>query len=89
MKYVAIALLKLYKATLSKWKGGKKCIFTPSCSVYSMEAYEKFGFFKGSWLTFKRLLRCAPWVREVSTRRLLTLGVKPSGTCDIDFLQER
>ena len=61
MKYVAIALLKLYKATLSKWKGGKKCIFTPSCSVYSMEADEKFGFFKGSWLTFKRLLRCAPW----------------------------
>lgn len=63
MKYLAIALLKLYKATLSKWKGGKKCIYTPSCSVYSMEAYEKFGFFKGSWLTLKRLLTCAPWGR--------------------------
>lgn len=61
MKYIAIALLKLYKATLSEWKGGKKCIFTPSCSVYSMEAYNEFGFFKGSALTAKRLLRCAPW----------------------------
>lgn len=61
MKYVAIALLKLYKATLSKLKGGKRCIYTPSCSVYSMEAYMSFGFVKGSWLTLKRLLRCAPW----------------------------
>lgn len=61
MKYIAIALLKLYKATLSKWKGRKTCIYTPSCSVYSMEAYQSFGFVKGSWLTLKRLLRCAPW----------------------------
>ena len=61
MKYVAIALLKLYKATISKLKGGKRCIYTPSCSVYSMEAYKRHGFFVGSWLTLKRLLRCAPW----------------------------
>lgn len=60
MKYIAIALLKLYKATISKWKG-KRCIYAPSCSVYSMEAYARFGFFKGSWLTFKRLVKCAPW----------------------------
>jgi len=26
-----------------------------------MEAYDKFGFVKGSWLTVKRLTRCAPW----------------------------
>ena len=61
MRYVAIALLKLYKATLSKLKGGKRCIYTPSCSVYSMEAYERHGFVVGSWLTAKRLARCAPW----------------------------
>lgn len=61
MKHVAIAMLKLYKATFSRWKGRKVCIYTPSCSVYSMEAYRKFGFFAGSWLTLKRLLRCAPW----------------------------
>ena len=60
MKYLAIALLKLYKATISKLKG-KRCIYTPSCSVYSMEAYYKHGFFKGSWLTLKRVLKCAPW----------------------------
>ena len=60
MKYVAIALLKLYKATVSKWKG-KRCKFSPSCSVYSMEAYLEHGFLVGSWLTLKRLCRCAPW----------------------------
>ena len=61
MKYLCIALLKLYKATISKLKGGKRCIYSPSCSVYAMEAYEKHGFFVGSWLTLKRVLRCAPW----------------------------
>lgn len=61
MKYVAIGLLKLYKATLSKLKGKHRCIYTPSCSVYSMEAYREYGFCKGSWLTAKRILRCGPW----------------------------
>ena len=61
MKYLCIALLKLYKATVSKWKGEKRCIYTPSCSVYSMEAYAEHGFVVGSLLTLKRLCRCAPW----------------------------
>lgn len=60
MKYLAIALLKVYKATVSKIKG-KRCIYTPSCSVYSMEAYQSYGFVVGSFLTAKRLARCAPW----------------------------
>lgn len=53
-------MLRLYKATLSKLKGGKRCIFTPSCSVYSMEAYRRYGFVKGSLMTAKRLARCNP-----------------------------
>lgn len=60
MKYVAIFLLKVYKATFSRLKGRHTCIFTPSCSVYAMEAYREYGFVKGSWLTAKRLLRCRP-----------------------------
>ncbi len=60
MKYVAIWLLKLYKATLSPLKGKHTCIFTPSCSVYAMEAYREYGFVKGSILTAKRLARCNP-----------------------------
>ena len=60
MNKLAILLLKAYKATISKLLG-KKCIFTPSCSVYSMECYASYNFFYASWLTLKRLCRCAPW----------------------------
>ena len=60
MRWVCIALLKLYKLVLSPIIG-RNCIFYPTCSVYSMEAYRMFGFFKGSYLTAKRLIRCGPW----------------------------
>ena len=60
MKLICIALLKLYKATISKIKP-KTCKFNPSCSVYSMESFDRHGFIKGGWLTFKRLIRCNPW----------------------------
>ena len=60
MNKLAILLLKAYKATLSKLLG-KNCIFTPSCSVYSMECYANYNFFTATWLTLKRLCRCGPW----------------------------
>ena len=37
------------------------CRFVPTCSQYALEAIQKYGPFKGSWLTLKRLLRCHPW----------------------------
>ncbi len=37
------------------------CRFVPSCSNYAIESFEKQGFFKGSFLTFKRICRCHPW----------------------------
>ncbi len=57
---LAIRALHGYKATLSKVKG-KRCIYTPSCSVYAIEAYSQYNFVSASCLTAKRLLRCAPW----------------------------
>ena len=36
------------------------CRFTPSCSVYALEALESHGPVKGLWLTLKRLSRCHP-----------------------------
>lgn len=37
------------------------CVFTPTCSEYTRQAIEKYGFFKGSFLGFKRILRCHPF----------------------------
>lgn len=37
------------------------CRFYPSCSAYSIEALQRFGPLKGTWLTVRRLGRCNPW----------------------------
>jgi hypothetical protein len=31
--------------------------------MYAMEALEKYGFFKGSYLSIKRILRCHPFAK--------------------------
>ena len=40
---------------------GECCRFHPSCSSYSIEVIKKYGFLKGVWYTFKRLIKCHPW----------------------------
>ncbi|MFN2494897.1 MAG: membrane protein insertion efficiency factor YidD [Pseudonocardiaceae bacterium] len=37
------------------------CRFSPTCSAYAVEALTVHGAARGSWLTVRRLLRCAPW----------------------------
>ena len=40
---------------------GVQCRFRPTCSRYADAVIEKHGAMVGSWMTFKRLLRCGPW----------------------------
>jgi uncharacterized protein len=37
------------------------CRYVPSCSTYAREAVAHHGAGRGSWLTIRRLVRCAPW----------------------------
>ena len=60
MKYILMALIRLYQMTLSKILP-PSCRFYPSCSQYGYEAVEKYGFFKGGWIAIKRVGRCHPF----------------------------
>lgn len=37
------------------------CRFTPTCSEYAIEAFQKNGLFKAFWMTVMRLLKCHPF----------------------------
>lgn len=55
-----IFLIKIYQWTLSPILG-PSCRFTPSCSNYALQAFKKYGLFKGLWLASRRIARCHPW----------------------------
>jgi putative membrane protein insertion efficiency factor len=61
MKRVAMALIRFYRRYLSGLKPAPTCRFTPTCSAYALEAFEKRGFFAGLTLTLWRILRCSPF----------------------------
>lgn len=61
MKKICIVLIKFYRKYLSPLKGRPCCRYYPTCSQYALEAYEKYGFFKGTLLTVWRILRCNPF----------------------------
>ena len=60
MKYIGLALIRLYQMTFSQILP-PSCRFEPSCSHYTYQAIDKYGLIKGSWLGFKRILRCNPF----------------------------
>lgn len=59
-KGVLIILIKLYQKFISPLKK-PTCRFYPTCSQYAVEAVDKYGALKGSWLALKRLLKCHPF----------------------------
>jgi putative membrane protein insertion efficiency factor len=60
MRWLLLLLLRLYKAVISPVLP-PMCRFEPTCSVYAMNAVEKYGVLEGSWLAIKRLFRCHPF----------------------------
>ncbi|HET6646357.1 MAG TPA: membrane protein insertion efficiency factor YidD [Pyrinomonadaceae bacterium] len=60
VKIILISFLRFYKLALSPLLP-PACRFVPSCSVYAMEAIERYGALRGSSLALRRLLRCHPF----------------------------
>ena len=62
MKKILIALVKFYRRYISPMTP-PSCRYIPTCSQYALEALEKYGALKGTWLALKRLSRCHPFHR--------------------------
>jgi putative membrane protein insertion efficiency factor len=56
----AMGLIKFYKNAISPILPAA-CRYTPTCSDYMLQAIQKYGAAKGTWLGIKRLSRCHPW----------------------------
>ena len=56
----ALFLLRCYKRFISPLLP-PMCRFEPTCSVYTMQAVEKYGVLRGVWLGARRLARCHPF----------------------------
>ena len=54
-----ISAIRFYQTHLSGPYMGA-CIYTPSCSEYSVEAIERYGAWRGLGLSVRRLMRCRP-----------------------------
>ena len=55
-----LLILKGYQFFISPLLGFN-CRFKPSCSEYAYQAIKKYGPFKGTFLSLKRILCCHPF----------------------------
>ncbi len=60
MKKIIIFMIKIYKIFISPILG-KNCRFYPTCSDYAIQAFEKYGIFKGGLKALIRILKCHPF----------------------------
>ncbi|TAE29285.1 MAG: membrane protein insertion efficiency factor YidD [Candidatus Kapaibacterium sp.] len=60
MKWLVLLILRAYQLVLSPMLPAA-CRFYPTCSEYAMQAVEKHGAMRGSWLAAQRIGRCHPW----------------------------
>jgi putative membrane protein insertion efficiency factor len=56
---VFISMVRAYQMGISPYIG-PHCRYIPTCSQYYIEAVQKYGALKGSWLGMRRILRCHP-----------------------------
>jgi putative membrane protein insertion efficiency factor len=60
MKHVFVLFVRAYQVGISPLLPAS-CRYYPSCSSYAIEALERHGALRGSWLAARRILRCHPF----------------------------
>ncbi len=60
LRQIAILPIRFYQYVISPWLG-PNCRFLPTCSAYAIEALERHGLLRGSWLALRRISRCHPF----------------------------
>lgn len=69
MKNILLLLIRFYQKTSifhssiarTLFLTDRACRFTPTCSEFTYQAIEKYGSIKGSYMGFKRIIRCHPF----------------------------
>jgi len=60
-RLVVLLLIRAYQIVVSPALPPNTCAYYPTCSHYGYQAVYKYGAIKGSWMAFKRILRCNPF----------------------------
>ena len=79
---LCIAVLTLYRLLISPLYGDV-CRYYPSCSAYTLQAFQQHGIVKGVWFGARRIARCHPWaeggIDDVPARRNARFSVTGLG----------
>ncbi|RBI67567.1 membrane protein insertion efficiency factor YidD [Roseovarius sp. TE539] len=59
LAHIAALPVRAYRLLFSPWVGNG-CRYHPTCSAYALEALEKHGTIRGTWLAARRIARCHP-----------------------------
>jgi len=60
LRRVALAPIVAYQRLISPALP-RRCKYEPTCSLYAVQAIERYGILRGLVLAGWRLLRCNPW----------------------------
>jgi hypothetical protein len=60
MRRILISFVRAYQVGLSPLLP-PACRYYPSCSVYAIEALQKYGAWRGGWMAVRRVARCHPF----------------------------